>query len=126
MARGSNILPNDWQGILKPNVVIFEDVVEKIHVALITAVHQNGDDFVYSVAVTRSGYGKEGQPLSLLQSALGREKFGQESWRKLLDSNQGKEKVGEQLSVNLKRVIERLSVKRDGKFDLGLIMSLKD
>lgn len=128
------ILPNEYSGLLKPEIIVFEQVVEGSHVAVITNISTIGENMFFNIAIARSGY-KAGMPLSLLHSALKREKFGGKSWRDQLDRNnelrQKAEKIDEtsivdQITLKLEKVIDGISLlNEDQKFDLGKVLSLK-
>ncbi len=128
--RENKILPNDFKGHLKPNIVAFEQS-DGSNTVLISKVTTIKDKNYYNVALARSGYGNDGKPISLIQSALSREKFGSETWRKQIDTynlelKNVKTSSSDHISLNLKNVIDKLSLlTKEREFDLGLVLSLK-
>ncbi|MCY3412224.1 MAG: hypothetical protein INQ03_11375 [Candidatus Heimdallarchaeota archaeon] len=129
MNKAHSVLPYKYEGYIKPEVIIFEQLNEQSYTALITSITEDEGKLFYNVAIARSGY-SEGQPLSLLQSALLREKFGLVSWRKTMEEKQLNEEPKEytdRITMNLIKVLDTVNLRTDeGVFDLGLVLSLRD
>ena len=132
LKKDPSMLSNQYKGQLIPSVVIFKRQEDDGMTALISAIMPYNGRLYYHVIVANSG-STDGQPLSLLQAALGREKFGKESWVKRLDnlnfipedSIKDQEYADDLISSQLKLVVPETELTSDGQFDLGKLRSLQ-
>ncbi len=114
-------LPQEYGGKIKPAVVIFHQERDNSYTALISTVTTVQDQQFYNVAVARSGY-HEGKPLSFLLSALSREKFGEDVWVRRMREHDFSEDA---LFIDWKNLLDKIALRSEGKFDIGIIRALK-
>jgi len=125
-----SMLPPGYEGYLIPSVVIFQRHESREMTALITSIEEYQGQLYYHVAVANSG-AADGQPLSLLQAALSREKFGQPAWVDRLDqqyipdeSQQDQIYAEDLISTELNLVVPETELQTEGEFDLGKLRAL--
>lgn len=128
----SKILPPSFSGQLIPSIILFNHRDTKDYTALIATVNVIEDQLYYCVAIAKTGH-TDGRPLSLLSSALRREKFGQEKWLKIIenrhviaeDSVRNQEYELDLISTDLIQVVAEINLTADGVFDLGILESIE-
>lgn len=132
LKKAQGAIPHDYSGKLIPSIIIFDRQGSDQKTALISAVQRNENDLYLHIAVANSG-AEDGQPLSLLQKALAREKFGQQRWMEKLENNKiipedsirdqeyGEDLIASQLTLKLPET----QLTTDGVFDLGKLRSLQ-
>lgn len=128
-ARG--VLPDGYEGRLVPSTIVFDREGNQQKTALISAIGEFEGQLYYHVAVANSG-ADDGQPLSLLQSQLSREKFGQPDWVTKLDKLKSipedsiRQEMDEaQIAAQLLLKVPETEVTVDGRFDLGKLRSIE-
>ncbi|MHA2502731.1 MAG: hypothetical protein ACXAE3_07675 [Candidatus Kariarchaeaceae archaeon] len=132
LKNAKRMMPSNFDGRLVPSVIIFERHGSDQNTALISAIGTYEDKLYYHVALANSG-AANGQPLSLLQSALSREKFGREEWSARLvnpksvpedsirDEPFGEDFIYSQLNL----IVPETDLTADGRFDLGKLRAIK-
>ena len=115
-------IPEDYEGKIVPSVTIFNQKSNNSYIALISNITEIGEDQFYNVAIARSGDTEGGKPLSFLQSALSRGKFGENVWKKRMKEQDFSEDA---LFINWKKEIDEINLDKEGRFDIGLLRSLK-
>jgi hypothetical protein len=115
-------IPPDFEGKVIPTVIIFKQDKDNSYTALISNISKIGEKTYFNAAVTKSGFEEDGKPLSFLISALRREKFGSEVWSRRMENQDFSEDA---IFLNWDKIIDNLQLNSDGKFDIGLIRSLK-
>jgi hypothetical protein len=121
-SQSFEFLPANYQGHLIPKTIILKDQSSSTFISLIGSMSQIGDKLFYNVAIARSDY-QNGEPISFLEKALAREKFGSQNWREKL----GDRKLSiDSITFNLRsKYVDLQVVDNNGNFDLGRITSLK-
>jgi len=132
LKQSRSALSPDYRGRLVPQTVIFKHHDDDQITALISAIEYDQGKFTYHVAVANSNH-DDGQPLSLLQAALSREKFGRSAWVDRLDNRNiiPKDSIKDQdyaedlISEKLKMVVPETDLTSDGVFDLGKLRAIE-
>jgi hypothetical protein len=112
-------------------VVIFRNQKTDEYTALISSIGEYAGTLYYHIALATSGR-QGGQPLSLLEKQLGREKFGQDSWvNRVVEQNTGFKDgyrdsmfAEDLISTDLVEVVARTSLSSEGSFDLGRLQAI--
>lgn len=117
---GTGILPKTFTGYVKPKIIIFK--TQDNITGLITKVTEIDGKQYINIGIAKSG-SKNGQPLSLLDIQLNREKFGSKQWKERITEHYDS---SDAISYNLSKVIDEEYIQdENGMLDLGKIKSFQ-
>jgi len=125
------IFPQGYDGRILPSIIVFERPEDKSFTVLISNITGNSErGYYYNVALAQSGDSRNGKPLSHLQSALNREKFGEQSWidrlvrhfEEMKDGN-AQDTSTDSILATLESILDNVELTTNGVFDFGLITS---